>query len=68
MESQVVEDEPTHNLFKEEKPMRSISTRNKSIMEREKISPKPKKRKSNQQIIYVMPGPIEDVNIKHMIL
>lgn len=67
MESQVVEDEPTQNLFKEEKSKRSVSTRNESVTEREKISPKQKKCKINQQIIYVMPGPIGNVNIKHMI-
>lgn len=48
----------------EKKPKTILNKRNNSVIKTEKISPKPKKRKNNQQIIYVMPGPIENVNIE----
>lgn len=65
MEEFVVEgEENMSNLLEEDgKLERSVNTtEDKLTLKKTNTSPKPKKRRSNQQIIYVMPGPVEDVN------
>lgn len=66
MESYAFDNEMVCELIEEieddVKPKKCL--RNKStMMEKVKTDRKPRKRRSNQQIIYVMPGPIEDVNV-----
>lgn len=57
----VEHEEDMSDLIKEDE--KSKNSRDKWTLKRTNLSPKPKKRRNNQQIIYVMPGPVEDVNI-----